>query len=64
MFEYKKVLYHFTRSNLMTKKIEESLEDLFDQIEKEAIDGWRFVQAIHPYPTNTVCLLIFERERR
>lgn len=63
MYEYKKVLFDFTRSNLHTKKIQESLDEMFAAIEKNAEEGWRFVQAVHPYTTNTLCMLVFERER-
>lgn len=64
MYEYKKVLFNFTPSNLRTKKIEESLDDIFATIEKNAEEGWRFVQAIHPYTINTLGMLVFEREKR
>lgn len=64
MYEYKKVLFNLTPSNLRTKKIEESLDEIFATIEKNAEEGWRFVQAIHPYTTNTLCMLVFEREKR
>lgn len=64
MYEYKKVSFNLTSSNLLTKKIEESLDEIFAIIEKNAEEGWRFVQAIHPYTTNSLCMLVFEREKR
>lgn len=64
MYEYKKVSFNLTSSNLLTKKIEESLDEIFVIIEKNAEEGWRFVQAIHPYTTNSLCMLVFEREKR
>lgn len=64
MYEYKKVTFNVTASNLRTKKIEDSLDEMFSTIEKNAKDGWRFVQAIHPYTTNTLCMLVFERVKQ
>lgn len=64
MYEYKKVSFNLTPSNLLTKKIEESLDGIFAIIEEHAEEGWRFVQAIHPYTTNSLCMLVFEREKR
>lgn len=62
MYEYKKVMFKLTGSNLSAQKIENSLDEMFHLIEDTAKDDWRFVQAIHPYPTNSVCLLVFERD--
>lgn len=62
MYEYKKIIYNFTPSNLRAKKIAENLDEVFVMIEEQAKEGWRFVQLIHPYSTNTVCMLVFERE--
>ena len=62
MHEYKKIIYNFTPSNLRAKKIAENLEEVYGMIEEQAKEGWRFVQLIHPYSTNTVCMLVFERE--
>lgn len=64
MYEYKKVIFNLTPSNLRTNKVQESLDDMFATIEKNAEEGWRFVQTVHPYTTNTLCMLIFEREKR
>ena len=64
MYEYKKVTFNLTPSNLRTSKIEESLDDLFSIIEKHAAEGWRFVQMIHPYTTSPLSLLVFEREKQ
>lgn len=61
MYEYKKIVYKFTSSTLSSKKVEESLHAMFEIIQENARNGWRFVQAVHPYSTNTVSLLIFEK---
>ena len=63
-YEYKKVTFNLTPSNLRTRKIEESLDEMFSIIEQYAEEGWRFVQMIHPYTVNTLTLLIFEREKQ
>lgn len=48
MYEYKKVLFNFTPSNLRTKKIEESLDEIFATIEKmQKKDGDLFKRYIH-----------------
>lgn len=62
MYEYKKVSFNLTPSNLRTNKIEESCDEMFSVIEANAKEGWRFVQMVHPYSVNTLCMLIFERE--
>lgn len=62
MYTYKKVFFDLTGSNLRTAKLEESLDGLFQAIEQNAQDGWRFVQMIHPYQTNTLCMLVFEKK--
>ncbi|MGL5514509.1 MAG: DUF4177 domain-containing protein [Sporomusa sp.] len=64
MYEYKKVSFELTSSNLRTSKVQESLDELFAIIEKNAEDGWRFVQVVHPYTTNTTCMIVFEKEKR
>lgn len=61
MYKYKKIMYQLTRSNLVTRKIEDSLEEMFATIETQAKEGWRFVQMIHPYSTHSLCMLVFER---
>ena len=64
MYEYKKVTFNLTSSNLRTSKIEENLDEMFSIIEKYAEEGWRFVRMIHPYTTTTLSLLVFEREKQ
>lgn len=64
MYEYKHVLYRLCMSNLRTRKIQQSLEGIYGIIEEQAREGWRFVQLIHPYSTNTLCMLVFERGQR
>ena len=64
MYEYKKVTFNLTSSNLRTSKIEENLDEMFSIIEKYAEEGWRFVQMIHTYTTTTLSLLVFEREKQ
>lgn len=64
MYEYRKVSFSLTPSNLRTKKIAESLDDIFSIIEKYAEEGWRFVQVVHPYQSTRLCMLIFEREKQ
>lgn len=61
MYEYKKVMFQLTISNLRTRKIEKSLNDLYAVIVEQANEGWRFVQMIHPYSTNSLCMVVFEK---
>lgn len=61
MYEYKKVPFELTPSNLRTRKIEENLDEIFEIIESNGREGWRFVQFIHPFDINTLCMLVFER---
>lgn len=61
MYKYKKIMFQLTRSNLVTQKIEGSLEEIFAIIEEQAKESWRFVQMIHPYSTHSLCMLVFER---
>lgn len=62
-YVYKKVMYDLTRSNLITRKIEQSMGELYGIIEEQAMEGWRFVQMIHPYSTNSLCMLVFEKRQ-
>lgn len=64
MHQYKKVFYDLTMSNLRTRRIEASLNEIYDILEEHAKEGWRFVQMIHPYSTHTLCMLIFERDEK
>lgn len=63
MYEYKKVRFELTPSNLSTKKIDDSLNKMYEIIEDNAKDGWRFIQIVHPYPVNNLCMILFEKEK-
>lgn len=62
MYEYKKIIIDLKSSSMSTQaKNKKELEGIFEFIEKEAIDGWRFVQIVHLFPSQNTCMLLFER---
>lgn len=63
MYEYKKIIFDLKSSDMsLQSKHKKEFERMFEFIEKEARDGWRFVQAIHLFPNQNSCMLVFEKE--